>query len=416
MRGGRNNLLAGALVMCSIIAALIVVILLAGGIEALGKHPYRVRFSVTDGATGLEQGSRILVGGQPVGVVDSLEFAFGSDGNPDFVEALIRVDRRIKFKRGAIAYLISPILGGSGTINFRSSGEGDPLTMNDFIEGRIAPPTILAQAGYGEDQARQVQNFIRNISDASEKANAVLDDAKNVTGDFRGKWPAWSDRIDSITKNTDETMAKGPAIADSLQERLDRLREIVQIAREYLEENRQNVKDGIASFRSIGSEGEKFMGRLNGELTEKAVAFLDEGRRALNDGEKAVETVQGLLNEQTPNIRRGMANFRLASDQLAATLSEVRRSPWRLLYRPDKRELNFELLYDSARTYAAAVSDLRATSETLRVLAESSASQPDPARTADVVQELERSFDRYKQAEAEFLRQVMLEAEPGLVP
>lgn len=410
MRGGRNNLLAGMLVIVSVIGAVIVVVLLAGGLERLGKQNYLVRFAVADGVTGLEPGSAVLVGGRQVGVVDNLRFDLDADGGVESLTVTVSIDRGITLEEGAVAYLISPLLGGSGTINFPSTGDGRKLTGTDLIPGRIAPPTILAQAGYGEEQARQVQRIIANVDEASEKLNTVLDDARTVIADFRSNWPTWSERVESITKNIDETTAKGPAIADDLQKRLEEVRDLLATAQGYLDENRENVKSAIASFRNIGGEGEAFMERLNGELVDKAVGFLDSGGDALSKVEKAVDSVQGLLDEHTPNVRRMMANFRLASDQLSATLAEVRRSPWRLLYRPDQREMEFELLYDSARVYAAAVSDLRTAAEIVQSFPASSAMNGSP-RAADLIAELDRAFNRYKEAEAEFLRQIMLHAQ-----
>lgn len=410
MRGGRNNLLAGMLVVVCILTAVVVIVMLGGGLERLGKQDYAVRFSVVEGATGLEKGSRVMVGGQQVGVVKFIEFEIDADGSATGVGVTITVDKKIKLQRGAVALLISPLLGGSGTINFQTTGDGAPLGANDVIEGRIAPPTMLAQAGYGEEQANQVRNIIRNVNEASEKINTFMDDARVIGGDVRAKWPDWSARLDSILKNSDDTMAKGPGIAQSIEDRVASVREIVDLARDYLVENRQGVRDTITSFKNIGGDGEKFMARLNNELVDKAAGFLDEGRSALKNADEAFASAKGLLDEQSPNIRRTMANFRLASDQLTATLGEVRRSPWRLLYRPDKRELEYELLYDSARSYAAAVSDLRTAAETLHVLSTGPAAAGDAARAADVARQLDGSFDKYKEAETEFLRQISLHA------
>jgi ABC-type transporter Mla subunit MlaD len=404
MRGGRNNLLAGALVVLSILAAVVVVVLLAGGLERLGNRDYRIRFDLAEGVTGLEKGSRVLVGGRQVGVVKAINFELTADGGATGLLVTVSIKEWLSLKQGAAAYLISPLLGGTGTIDFPSIGSGAALAPGDVIDGRIAPPTMLAQAGYGPEQAEQLRNIFKSADEATGKINTLMDDAKVVSADVRGKWPEWSARVDSISKNVDDAAAKAPKLFDTAQERVDAFKEVLDTVRGYLDENRANVKDSIASFKNIGAEGETFMARLNGELSDKAAGFMDDGRRTLADAEKAVETVQGLLDEQTPNIRRSMTNFRLASDQLATMMGEVRRSPWRLLYRPDTRELEFELLYDSARTYAAAVSDLRSAAETLQTV---SVTNPDHAGAAELVQELDRSFDRYKEAESAFLEQIV---------
>lgn len=395
----------------SFIGAVVVIVLLGGFQEQVGKRVHIVRFSVSDGVTGLERGSRVLVGGRPVGVVKGLEFVINNAGETEAIDVTVGVEKRIALRQGAVALLISPLLGGSGTINFASTGTGAELGPDDIIIGRIAPPTMLAQAGYGDEQRQQVQTIIRNVEAASEKMNSFMDDARHVSADVRTKWPEWSARLDSITKNTDEMMSRGPGIAQSLEDRLERLKEVAALAKEYLEENRQNVREGIASFRNIGAEGEKFMARLNGELSDKAAEILDKGRETLRSAEEAVASAKGILDEHTPGVRRMMANFRLSSDQLLATMGEVRRSPWRLLYRPDKREMDFELLYDSARTYATAVSDLRSAAETLQVISTGPASAGTASRAAEAAAMIDAAFDRYKEAEAEFLRQIMLHRE-----
>ena len=91
MRGTRNNLLAGALVLSCAFGAVVIVVILGGALESLGKREYRVRFTIADGVTGLEAGSRVLVGGRPVGVVRGLDFEIGQTGEADGVSVVISV-------------------------------------------------------------------------------------------------------------------------------------------------------------------------------------------------------------------------------------------------------------------------------------------------------------------------------------
>ena len=108
-----------------------------------------------------------------------------------------------------------------------------------------------------------------------------------------------------------------------------------------------------------------------------------------------------------------MAKLRLSADQLAATIAEVRRSPWRLVYRPDKHDLEFELLYDSARTYAQSVADLSTAADSLKgIAAANGGTLPDSAKknVADVVNQLNSAFEKYEQAEKAFLEQVKKQA------
>ncbi len=411
MRGARNNILAGILVLASIIAAIVVVVLLGGVWERRGLRDYALRFTLEEGVPALDEGSSVLVGGKKQGIVKAIEFEPSDDGAVKAILVTVSIKRGIELRRGSQAMLISPLLGGSSTINFPTVGTGPPIAAGDIIEADLSPPTLLAQAGYGPEQKEQVQRIIRNVAEASEKINVTLDEARAVVGkvdpvvtDVRDKWPTWSGRFDSITQNLDTTLARGPELADDLEQTLADIRAVI-------EENRPNIL-------SVTDDAKAVLERVRGEFSDKVSALLDKGKDAIDSGADALARADALLIELTPTIRRGMTNFRLASDQLSAMMAEVRQSPWRLLYRPERRETEFELLYDSARTYATAVSDLRSAGDSLKGLAEGAQKWNAPGSEAlraeqikALSDQLERAFDQYKQAENELLRQIMLLSE-----
>ena len=145
------------------------------------------------------------------------------------------------------------------------------------------------------------------------------------------------------------------------------------------------------------------LARLEGRIALNAL--LEDGRAGVADARGTLADVDSLFKEQTPEIRRTMANARLASDQLRLTLGEVRRSPWRLLYRPDQKELEFELLYDATRSYASAVSDLRAASESLQAVSTSGRSETaDGESIESLLTGMAEAFSKYETAEQRFLQ------------
>jgi hypothetical protein len=111
-----------------------------------------------------------------------------------------------------------------------------------------------------------------------------------------------------------------------------------------------------------------------------------------------------------PNIDQALARFRLGADQFKLFTVEVRSQPWRLLHRPDTKELESQLLYDASRSYAQAVSDLRATSASLESVligwgtGQSAANIPrNETQIQDLMTELQRSRERQAQAERRLL-------------
>jgi chaperonin cofactor prefoldin len=172
-----------------------------------------------------------------------------------------------------------------------------------------------------------------------------------------------------------------------------------------LEENRDQVATIVDNIETGSGDAQEFLAELNGELTDKFNELLDSGQQGLDKANEVLAKANATVDEELPNVRRSLANFRLASDQLSATTSEVRRAPWRLLYRPDTRELDFELLYDAARSYAGAVSDLRSASESMQssISAMESSGEVDRERLDRLVESLDAAFGRYKVTEQQFL-------------
>ncbi|MBL0927442.1 MAG: hypothetical protein IBJ11_07300, partial [Phycisphaerales bacterium] len=355
-----------------------------------------------------------------VGTVNAIEFVGDGDGRVSHIDVRIGIDRAFRLRAGARAFLNAPLLGGTGFLNFPSLGTGAELSSKDPIPGDQAPPNILGQAGYGEEQKQQLQNILRRADYLSAYMLDIGEEAGWIVRDFRAEsWPrikglidkasadydGWSGQFGGILKDVKDTTAKGPALAESIEARLNQIREVI-------DENRANVRDTLANAKTLSEGGDAFVKRLNEELTPLAKDMLTSGRDALEKADRAVAKVDTLLTEERPNIRRSLASFRLGADQLRDTLLEVRRSPWRLLYRPDARESEVELLYDSARAYATAVSDLRATTEAIESLTASPAgsagagSAADQAALRDLAERLARTKETYDQAERAFLERI----------
>ncbi len=418
-RAKRNNILAGLLVIVCLSATVVIIVILGGALEALGKRDYTVRFPIETGAEGVEVGSRVTVGGVNAGTVKGRRFAMNGE-NIEGIDVTIAVDKAIPLREGTVAYLQLPILGGTASINFSQLGDGSALREGDRIEGRIAPPGILSSTGFGEEQAEALRQIIDRARETTDRINeitkrfsdTVVPDVETIVGSTRERYPTWLDRIDSITANADETVARGPAIAAEIEQRVAEFRGFIEDVRPIIDENREQIRIAIGNFedasantKEVTAQARSFMDRLNGEMSDKAVAILESGQAGLEEARSAIGKADSIVSEQRPQIRASLANFRLASDQLRDTLVEVRRSPWRLLYRPDTRELEYELLYDAARSYAGAVTNLRGAAESLEAV--SAIDSPDREEVAALMGEVERAFERYRQAEEFFLEQLI---------
>lgn len=114
----------------------------------------------------------------------------------------------------------------------------------------------------------------------------------------------------------------------------------------------------------------------------------------------AAARLDTLLASSQPLIARTLASLETTAAQLKLASIEIRRCPWRLLYRPTNRELETENLYDSARSFALAADSLDSAAQSLAALRQSPAA--DPADVQRMLEHLRQLFSRFEHAERQF--------------
>ena len=431
-RSDLDNLRAGAFLLVSLVAALAIVLILAGVADKLkARSRYTVFFPLGSEPSGLEVDSAVLVNGRPVGVVSAVRLELDPANNePDGTYFQILVDRKIRFYGQPTAFLNRPLLGAGATLNFPTIGDVGASAQAQpgaIFKGAIAPPSFLAQAGYGPEQQAQVQDILsRGAAFANELESMVKDFRENtypkvteLVEEFESRFGGWMDSGDRVVANVESATDRFPAISESIEARVTEARAVLATTQDILDENRPTVKATIDNAQQATERFNALAESLRTDTKPAIDAMLTDARSAMESARKTVERADALLAESSPSLRRTVANARLASDQLKFTLEEVRRSPWRLLYRPDTRELEFELLYDSARIYASAVSDLRDASAALEEAtssANASGSTLSGRRAEELNAELQRAFESYRAAERAFLDLIIDRAVPQGAP
>lgn len=420
----RNNLIAGTFLIVSLVLAVVVAFALSDVQDRLvPTHPYTARFDISVGAAGLAPGSPVMVGGQRAGRVTDIDFArTRGDGGRTLPEAVLvhfRLREDLRIHKDAEVRLEVPLLGKGAQLNITGAGttEAPLLEPGGTVQGTIAPPSFLAQAGFGPQEAERVRQILADfsvisdrtstmlaelqpwITDESKGVVSVIADAKAITGDVRGRLPGWSERIDSVLANSDEISRKVGEIIDNARDAVQETRDAVAAARDIIDDNREEVDRIIAHLDST-------MEKIDSETVEELNTALRGASEAATHASESMVTIMAWLEREMPGIRRILANARLAADQLKLTAIEVRRAPWRLLYQPGRKELAEEVLWSSARSYADAVSDLRAVSDALEAIAAAGEASPDSPDVQRLRSELFEAFERYKQAEVDFLQRL----------
>ncbi len=414
----RNNVLAGVFVVGSLILAVAMAFTLAS-ISGLGPTvKYTVRFTVQDGAVGLKKGSDVQLGGQLVGKVLSVELAkaqaAGGDSVADGIDVAIEVKKDVTLYKDAKFSLERPLLGSLTTINIWSigdpSGKAGRLEAGATIKGGLAPPGFLAQAGIGPDVISRIPEIItdardtmRNFKEITEtnkpKINETVENVRQITADVRGKAGEWTAAGDRIVNNAEGFSKRLDPWMNQADAAVAKAKDFTTGLDNALKDNRPKIDQTIANVTDVTE-------RFKTQTMDHVDAAVAAGKESLEEFRKLALNVSGLVTEQTPNIEKALANARLATDQLKLAMIEIRAQPWRLLYRPSKKETEQELLYDSARAYASAVSDLRATSESLAAVLEASRTGASPEQAVEIEKlrtSLRQKFEKYDQVERDLL-------------
>lgn len=374
--GYSNSVRAGAFLATGAALALVVVLVLSKSDILTSKSAYKVRFGMNDGVAGLEVGAEVRVSGLKVGRVTRIEQDF-ANGHID-VGVEMRSD--IAIREGAVVMRAQPLLGNYSWINFSSLGPEDAARIPD--EGTIGAKesggllaTIVGpqNASSANEMFGQLVAFTRRLQEFADqdypKVRGLLEDANATVADIRKDYGTWRTDITSGLEDAASSMRKLNATMDDAQSAAKDAREVV---RHFREVNLQQVDKVLADAEQGADRFASAMDSLDTEL----VARLPDVRAVLSD------------------LRQGAAQVKLAT-------MEVRRSPWKLLHTPSGDELARENLYESARAFALASSDMRVAGETLAAVLKDSPDRfaDDPKFREALTAQVSDSMKRYETAQ-----------------
>jgi ABC-type transporter Mla subunit MlaD len=438
----RNNTLAGGFVVVSMLLAVWGSFQLSQEGPKGAKKPVVFRFTIQEGAPGIKPGSRVLLGGQEIGIVTAVGFTTGEGSaapgtTPSDIDVLASVLRDIPLYQNAGVYLERPLLGSLSTIGITSVGTpegGAESAKKDLparsalnadamvLRGGTAPPAVLQQAGLGPEQINKIQKIVDDVSSAAErvsqmvgtnqpKVDSIVASAESTARSISEQMPEWTGRVDSVLEKADKA-------SDQFEPFLERSRDVVARAQESADRIDAAIQRYEPKIDSILTNADQAVAAFNTQTLARMDRAVAEAEDFFTKAQRSVVRIDEFLATDLPGVRKSLANMRLASDQIKLLAQDVRAQPWRVLYEPTTKELESQVFYDATRAYAIAVSDLRAAGEALNAAmgvaaansAVTAASGAGPALNLELVhamsKELAESFERYRTAERELLRKL----------
>jgi ABC-type transporter Mla subunit MlaD len=398
MQRERNSLKAGLFIVISIVLIIAIVVGIKGArrfIEPVQRH--QVRFALSDDIGGLAEGDPVRIGGASVGTVREIELDTDSD-TPGIV-ITFAIPRKFKVHTDAVLTVQSTLTGVS-VLNFESLGKGAMLAEGETIAGKpgasFAALTAAATGIFGDARTTTLP-----------KVNVALDKAATTIDVYKGTGENATELIKYVRSKIDPIIDRYNNIADKGAFAMNEIGALFG-------DTRPDFRGTIANLNvTTGALKEKMPGileKVDGTLT-KVQASLDSMTTTLEDLKKVAEntrdatgSARSILTSNRSRIDEMIISAKAAADNLKFATAEIRRSPWRLLYKPGANEMGNLNLYDSARQFADGANAMSDAAAALRDALKDPNAQPE--RIQKLVNDLDHSFQKFNEVESELWKQV----------
>jgi ABC-type transporter Mla subunit MlaD len=412
----KNNFKAGAFILASLILLIAVIVILAPlrkWFES-GSH-YQVEFPITSGVNGMNAGSSVLIGGVSVGEIEAVKPNVLKDGQLKTITVSFEVyDTSIKLYRNAKIHVTSPLIGSSPWLSITDTGSetsqdkdpqyasipitGTATGMLDNLLGASGASALteslvniekitaeLAVAGgvlewaLGQPGSADVEQMLKSLRSASDEADQML-------AELLSSWSGWDKDVSVILSDARTLVANFNTVLATNESRINSL---------------------ISNTDDITAQINEAVPGIRKQLTD----LLGQGDEAMHSANEVLTQVQNDYQGWAIDIGELLANLSLSGQQLKLATVEIRNNPWKILYRPEAKEMQHELLYETVRQFAFAAADLKASAQSLERLqqkGDAEAIENDPT-TRRLMENLSRSASQYEKVQEQLLNVLLVD-------
>jgi len=387
MAKDRSALRAGIMMVISLALIVGVIIAIKGLAHFTDPKVTRVvAFHLKTDIGGLQVGNEVRVGGFKVGEVERIELRRDEDPKrpPYYLLVAFTIPKKYSIREDA-EIRIGGTLTGTSWLNIEALGVGKELTETAALEGKgSATAELLAKLQAIEPKVTGIlaqvnDKTIPMVNATVEKFGKTADAATQTIADVRASYKPIVDRYN--------------AVADKAVAMMESIRAVFGDTNEDFRVTIANVRKATTAF------AEKLPGMLakvDGTLSKVDTA-VDTVNKTLDDLKATAAGAKEVMVGNKSKIDGMIDSVKKAGDNLKNATAEVRRSPWRLLYKPGPGEIENLNLYDSARQFAEGANDLNDAAAALRDAIKGG--QGTEANLKPLVEKLEKSFGEFKKVE-----------------
>lgn len=388
-RKKHNEVVAGLFIVMALAVSLGVVLWL-GGSDWFKSKGQLVSFYVpqSQGSIGLQVGEPVTIGDAVVGKIVSIV------PQPALSRCLyhVRLDRTdMTVYANGKGKIISSPLGGSKLV-ILDSGSGtkladdqNPISLSGGMDQALADISSVAE------NARVVSETIRKAVDPSQGGKmiqemvAIVDLLKKSADDINTITAAVRLQVD--VQKADSILAKLKGTADDLNAMTT--------------DAKPKVQKALTSVVNITDNFDQYAKKDIAQILDQFHQASGEVLKVTKNFAELSEQAKQMVAVNHDSVTAMVDNLAQVSANLKAMAAEVRRSPWKLLYKPSEKESRQQDIYDAAVAFSNGATQLDLATAKLAGLAKANP-QGIPANdptVKQVLQDLKDIFQRFSKQE-----------------
>ena len=406
----RNNTKAGAFILVSGLLIITIIVSIQGVGQLFAPHQERTAsFLLSDDLGGLRVGDEVRLGGFKVGTVKGIEVrsdvreasraeasrnvstqpATGptmatsaedtdaaTPGSDDLTRLLVKFTLPTQYElREDAVVTVQTTITGTASLNISSLGTPGAAPAGELaLVGRPSGMNALF-ASLGE--------LAPELKPAVAEAKDAIAAAKGTITDVRGR----------VVPNLADTLERFKGAGGHLEDLLGDTKADIRGTMANLKEGTGTLKEKLPE--TIDGVN-KFVARLD-KTVEETEGTLADVKASVANFREVSAAARNLVGGNKGKLESMIASLKTTGDNLKAASSEIRHSPWRLLYKPGRGEMANLNLYDSARQFADGAGSLNEAALALRDALQNEDAKPEEIR--ELLGKLDQSFTNFREVE-----------------
>ncbi len=366
----RKEVLVGTFIIVSALLLLLLLYLM-GTMDPFLEKTVKLEVEFTD-VHGLGAGDPVYLFGYKVGVVTAIEILPKEGIEAARLRVRMSLPGRYRsYLRTDSSVQIDRSITGSNMVLIKE-GTGPPLPAGETLRGSVVVDFTAV--------AIRMQKVLINAESIAQSISSVMDE---------------------VDKKADLALAVSrlAALPQELREDIlpvrDQVQELVRALHSVLEENRLDIRHAVANLKETSGQAKS--------LTDKLLLTPEKLEQTMHDLKQVAQQAAAVIRDNRENFNMILEDLRATSTNASNLTAEIKRRPWRLLYRPSQEELKAMELYDSAWAFNLGSTELN---RSLRDLMRFFENRPEEAANPEDLQlayeKVRESLRRQREAEETF--------------